>query len=210
MLEELPPLSSMNFFALQSRVFFSQKTGKLDKRFLLPSTSQYLDEEEFAKVYFAWNKEGLIFNVESTTSFQKISYPDFKRGDSVELFIDTRDAKESSWVTKFCHHFVFFPEQSPRGFLGEEVSRFRSDDFHTLCNEELLIVKSTLSVKSYFLEIKIPEECLFGFDRETFNRLGFTYRINRTNGNPQHFALSSLEMNIERFPNLWSSLELVK
>lgn len=60
------------------------------------------------------------------------------------------------------------------------------------------------------MKIFIPSQCLYGYDPKQFDRLGFTYRINRAGGQPQHFSVISQEYQIDQQPSLWGSIKLVK
>lgn len=207
--EDLPGFSPVQFFGITADCFYFKRKLKMEKRFLLPSTVDLLTEESFADVYVGWNMEGLSFIFSVKVPFQKVGEVDFRKGDSVEIFIDTRDLKAKSTVSRFCHHFVFFPIES-QNFLGREISRFRNEDMHRLCHPEDLQVTPSLKEQSYTLEIEIPAHCLHGYDPLSFSRLGFTYRINRMGAFPQHFAVSSEEYVIEQHPATWGTLRLVK
>jgi hypothetical protein len=50
---------------------------------------------------------------------------------------------------------------------------------------------------------------LYGYDPKQFDRVGFTYRINRHGGNPQHFAVVSKDYQIDQQPSLWGSIKLI-
>jgi hypothetical protein len=142
-------------------------------------------------------------------AFQRVTYPDIARGDSVELFFDTRDVKTSGFNTRFCHHFFFLPE-AVDGHQAGEITRFRTEDIHELCDPKELKVKSQLKSNSYQMQIFIPAHCLHGYDSEQFDRLGFTYRINRPDGPSQHFSVVTDDYQVEQQPSLWSSVRLVK
>lgn len=209
MFGEIEPLSSLFFFQsfydakylpLTKKTFFS-------KEFQLPSTSELLEEEEFAKVFFAWNEEKILLHFEVDEEMKKTVFPNFRSGDSIELFFDTRDLKSRKAVSQFCHHFVFFPEEI-NGFLGQEITRFRSEGSHELCQPKDLKVEADVQPDHYRMTITIPKYCLHGFEPTSFDRLGFTYRINRSDGLPQHFTVSSDEFAIEHHPDLWSSIKL--
>jgi hypothetical protein len=91
-----------------------------------------------------------------------------------------------------------------------ELTRFRSEDVHELCQGSALQVNTQKKRDGYSLQIFIPSNCLFGYDPEQFDRLGFTYRINRADGSPQHFCVSTEDYAIEQNPSLWSSMRLIK
>lgn len=207
--EDLPALSPVQFFGLTADSFFIRGAFKPERDHLLPSTADLLDEESFAEIYTAWNFEKLYFYISIRRPFQKVGEVDFRAGDSVELFIDTRDLKTKGIVTRFCHHFVFFPVET-QNFLGREITRFRNEDTHRLCHPEDFQVSSELDEKSYRLSIEIPAHCLHGYDPLSFSRIGFTYRINRFGAAPQHFAVSSAEYIIEQHPATWGTLKLIK
>lgn len=207
--EDLPSLSPVQFFGLTADCQFLRGSLKPEKGYLLPSTNDLLDEETFADVYTAWNFEKLCFYFAVHRPFQKVGEPDFRKGDSIEIFIDTRDLKTKGVVTRFCHHFVFFPVEV-KNFFGQEITRFRNDDTHRLCHPEDLQVIPDLDKDSYRISVEIPAHCLHGYDPLSFPRIGFTYQINRFEGFSQHFAVSSDEYNIEQHPATWGTLKLLK
>ncbi|MBS0629707.1 MAG: hypothetical protein JSS30_05720 [Verrucomicrobia bacterium] len=190
-LDPISPILPIDFFNTQIDLHEVEK-GELKKKHLLPDFSDLLAEDHFADVSMGWEQKGLHFAIE-------VHYP-FAEGDGVELFIDTRDLKTAGFVTRFCHHFLI------EGTTAQEITTFRTDDKHELCNSSLIEVKGNFPKKNYSLHIFIPAECLHGYDPTSFDRLGFAYRINRDEGNRQHFSLSSDYFAIEKEPSLWSSL----
>lgn len=210
MFEDLPSLCPVQFFGMTADCQF-QAAGvfKADKAYLLPSADDLLDEESFADVYVAWNFDKLRFLIDVRVPFQQIGDGDTRLGDSIELFIDTRDLKSKGTISKFCHHFIFYPA-AVQGFYGREATRFRNEDVHRLCHPEDLTVTPKIKSSSYSLAIDIPAHCLTGFDPMSFPRIGFTYRINRTGAPAQHFAVSSNEYVIEQHPATWGTLKLIE
>jgi hypothetical protein len=197
------------FFSLDADCHKWQK-GSFEKSKLyeLPSFCKLWGEEEFAKVFMAWGEDALYFKVLVTQDEIKVSYPDVSKGDSVEIFIDTKNLKTAKLTHRFCHHFYFLPERI-EGKECAEITRFRTEDVHTLAASDDLEMEVKSSKKGYSLEIVIPEKCLVGFQPEDSSAIGFTYRINRSNGSSQHFALSSTQA-IDQHPDLWASVHLVK
>ncbi len=206
--DDLPAFSPVQFFGVSSDCFYIRDRLKPEKEYLLPSTSDLLGESSFCDVYVGWNVEKIAFHFEVNVPFQKIM-DDFRKGDSIEIFLDTRDLKTKGVISKFCHHFVFFPVLV-QNFYGREVTRFRSDDMHPLCHPEDLVVIPHMNEDSYSLSIEIPSHCLYGYDPLSFSRIGFTYRVNRFGALPQHFAVSSEEYVIEQHPAAWGTLKLQK
>jgi hypothetical protein len=119
-----------------------------------------------------------------------------------------RDLKTKSHVSKFCHHFVFTPDEK-EGVHGKETTRFHSDDVHRLCDPDDLSVSVDAKESSYTLKIEIPAHCLFGYDPKQFPRMGFTYRIRRAKAPAQHFAVSSEEYPLEQHPALWATVPFI-
>ncbi len=197
MLENLVPVEPVHFFALQLPCLQTTKKS-LEKQHRLPALEQLYGEKFFATVSLGWHKEGIAICVKSP-SLKTSHFPDIQAGDSVELFFDTRDVKTTGYPTRFCHHFFFLPD----GQAGE-ITRVRTDDAHPLCDPELL--KAKCDGKE--MTIWIPKEALFGYEPAQFKRVGFTYRINRTDKFPQYFTISDEDFAIEKHPAFWASMEL--
>lgn len=211
-LEELPPLNPLEFFTLEGELKYSKTapSSKIMRRsFVLPDTSEWLAEERFAEVALAWSESGIFIDVFVNKPFEEAAYPRFSEGDAVELFFDTRDLKTASFATRFSHQFVFLPE-AVQGISAQEISHFRTEDIHPLCDSSDLQVTTATSKNDYEMQIFIPAHCLHGFDPASFERIGFTYRIHRYRGSPQHFALSSQHFSIEQHPRLWASFKFTK
>lgn len=174
---------------------------------VLPNTGNLCHEFSFAKVAIGWHDEGLGFQILVNQAYTKSFFPEVQKGDSIELFIDTRDLKSAGFNTRFCHHFYFLP-QVVDDHLAGEITHFRTEDSHPLCDPSLLFCQTKLASNNYTMKIFIPKECLHGYDQSQFDRLGFTYRINRVSGESQHFSVVSKEFPIDQQPSLWSSIKL--
>lgn len=179
-------------------------------RYRLPDLAPFCGEVSFAEVFLGWHREGLALHVAVHQPFRRASYPELSRGDSIELLIDTRDLKTSGYNTRFCHHFFCFAEPLDGRQVGE-ITHFRSEeDSHPFADEALFRVASDLDHHAYTLTLFISASALVGYDPAAFDRFGFTYRINRTGGSPQHFSAVSSEFLLEQQPSLWGSLHLVQ
>jgi len=209
--QQSPSLNPVNFFALGCDCHYLAKKDKVPHltQQALPSTQRLTQENGFAKVAMGWHEEGIGFQIHIDQPLIRVSYPEMTKADSVELFIDTRDLKSAGFNTRFCHHFFFLGE-AVDGVDRGEITHFRTEDSHPLCDPKLLIVHSQLGRQDYKLKIFIPTQCLYGYDPKQFDRLGFTYRINRVGGKPQHFSVVSQDYQIDQQPSLWASLKLVK
>lgn len=130
--EESFALSPINFFQMRVDCHYAAK-GVAGQKYFLPNTSQLCGDEYFAKLALGWNEQGIDCLAEVSQPFHHAHYPDVTRGDSVELMIDTRDVKSSGYNTRFCHHFFFLPEPV-EGIQAGELTRFRTEDKHELCD----------------------------------------------------------------------------
>src|SRR6185437_5337543 len=114
--EDSMSLAPINFFQISADCRglngspFPSLTSRNYEKYLLPNTSVLCAEDHFADIALGWHSDGIEVFAYIKTTFQQAYYPDVSRGDSVELFIDTRDVKTSGFNTRFCHHFFFLPE----------------------------------------------------------------------------------------------------
>lgn len=207
--EEFVPITPINFFHIG--VDCQYWGGPKSRKELpsLPSTADACFEEHFAKVQAGWSEQGLHFIVTVDSPVRGVAYPNVSDGDSIELFIDTRDGKTGGFNTRFCHHFFVLPE-SIEGVQAGEITRFRTEDSHPLCDPNDLKIKILTSSRGYTAHIFLPTQCLCSYDPLEFNRLGFTYRINRYNHAPQHFSVVSEDYQIDQNPSSWGTLRLVR
>ena len=198
--ETLEPLIPIDFFNIGVEI-------RLGKKLTLPDTSDLLGEDSFAEVSLCLQKEEVVITALIKKPFEESVFPDFDKGDSLELFLDTRDLKTSGFMNRFCHHFLILPVVV-NGIASHEITHFRTEDSHPLCDPLEIEVRPDFASTRYQLEIVLPASCLHGYDPTSFNRLGFTYRINRHQGQPQHFSVSSRDFNIAQHPSLWASFNI--
>lgn len=214
--DDFAPITPVNFFQINVDAYRLSARDKLSfpglnsrsSKYFLPDTSRLCGEVHFADVAMGWHEEGIEFFVKVNAPFKRVQYPSVELGDSFEVFIDTRDVKTTGFNTRFCHHFFFLAEGIEGDFAGE-ITRFRTEDTHPLCDSKDLIVKPLINPSGVELNIFIPSHCLYGYDPDQCNRLGFSYRVNRSGGFPQHFSVVSDDFAVEQHPSLWSSVKLL-
>lgn len=209
----LPDLRPASFFSLafDCRYILPESWEKTieQRKYKIPNTAFLCLEETFAEINMGWHEDGLFFAIHSSSPATKSSFPDVIKGDSVELFIDTRDVKTTGFTTKFCHHFFFLPNEVDGQDRGE-ITRFRNEDAHELCQAQFLDLITKKTSHGYLLKIFIPAHCLFGYDPKETMKLGFDARINQHEGPSQHFSVVTEEFPVEQQPSLWSSVKLIK
>jgi hypothetical protein len=167
----------------------------------LSDVSDLLVEDKCADVAMTWRERGIELLVKLTGKFSENMFPRYRDGDSIELFINTRNLIGSSSVHKFCHHLIFLPDGS-----GVEMTRLRADEERPLAgNLEAEVLQEG---RSTLVSIRLSDEMLYGFEPSLFAEIGFAYRINRHQGEPQCFPLSSRDIVLESNPNLWGTITL--
>lgn len=206
LLETLPSIPPLQLFAITADL---KKGKELKKGHLLPDFSEYLAEVHFADLLMGWSEEGLTLRAEVHKAFEEAHYPDFQKGDALEFFFDTRNLKTAGFPTRFCHHFLILPKEV-QGVQVQELSSFRTEDSHPLCDPGDIFVETEFTSRSYQVKAHFPAHVLHGYEPVSFDQLGFTYRFHRPKGPPQHFAVSSHFYKIEQSPSLWGSLILKK
>jgi len=214
-MEEEFSINPINFFQISFECpRLEQREGGIfslaldnHKKYLLPDLSKIQGEFAFGKIALGWSPLGIEIFAVIDKPYEKSIFPNAELGDSLEVCIDTRNVKTSGFNTRFCHHFYALPAQV-NGIYAGELTKFRTEDAHDLCDSSKLHVKAEFAKKHYLLHLFIPAECLHGYDPDQFDQLGFTYRLNRYHGSPQHFSVSSAEFPFEQQPSLWSSVKL--
>lgn len=206
-LDDLSPLSPEFCFAFEVNTYSFEKR-ELKKKHRLPDLSELLYEEPFVQVSLGWSMQGIRVDVDVKEPFVDVFFPNFRKGDSVELFIDTRNLKTAGSPTRFCHHFVFLPK-SVDEIQAVEKTRLRAEETRELCDSKLLGVDVDFNRRGYLMKILLPSEALHGYDPEAFDKLGFACRVNRCKEDPMHFPFSSDQFEMERHPNLWAILKLI-
>lgn len=204
--EKFPSIAPLHFFRLNVDLKYGKDLGK---KALLPNTSELLGEEDFADVVLQWHQEGIFAKFLINKPFEEVFYPKYDEGDAIELFIDTRDLKEAGFPTRFCHHFLILPQET-QGIQALELTHFRSEDGHPLCDPAAIDVHTENSSQKFTVTIHLPAEILYGYDPLAFDRLGMTYSIHRPKGESQHFALSSRFVSIAQNPSLWATCKLTR
>lgn len=193
--EKLPPLPPTDFFALEM---------KAKKRGVLPDTMTLLAEKNFAKVALEVGESGIGVSIDFDAPFSQAFYPDYKKGDAVEIFIDTRRGN-SSFMTLFCHHFLFLPKEV-EGVQALECTVFRSDQRRPTSESSDLFIESRFKTHSYSLNLGIPKHALYGFDVEEVDKIAFSYCLYNKERGVQSFGILPEE---SKYPYLWPTITIL-
>ena len=212
LLESLDPLFPLDSFRVCGSVPYAKKEdmtwSKMRKQAPLSDLSAILAEEDFSHVALAWNPDSLCVYLRVDQPCTQVEYPQFAQGDAFEVFIDTRDLKESRFFHPFCHRFLFLPKEV-QGVQAREISLFRKEEGHPLCDPQKLAVAVERHKDSYEMLLHIEGEALHGFERGDRMKIGFSYRLHRAGNRSEAFCLSSSHFSIEQQPRFWASFSLI-
>jgi hypothetical protein len=169
----------------------------------LPSVEKYTLQEEFADVYMGISKTEIFVVFDVQSPLEKTFYPDFKKGDAIELIIDTNPSKVQSVTTRFVHHFVFLP-QPYEGISAKEITRFRGNESRSLVNDEELRTSVHQGKRNYKISITISLNALYGMSGSENKKraIGIGYRVHRYKGEVQEFPHNGQSMHFDVHPNL--------
>jgi hypothetical protein len=163
-------------------------------------------------VRVAWNPRGLGIAVAADgVSAQQLT-PDRTEGFAqVQFWIDTRDTRNISRATRFCHRFVARIQvaKSGRRMIVDASQRpiARAQADAPICRPELIENRVEVGKLAWSLEMFLPAKALNGFDADTNRRLGFAYQI-ADYVRPDQFLGIGREFPVGENPSLWSTLEL--
>jgi hypothetical protein len=204
MFRDIPPLEPVHFVDVSFLLPYSQKEVPAHKKYLLQDMTPFFLEESFTDVYAGFNEEGISFLFKKNDPL--FTPPDPKE-ESIEIFIDTKAQAHRKYAGPFSHHFLI--TYTPfEGYYAREISRF-SGESHPLCSPQDVTVSIEKKRKETLLALWIPSFALHGFDPDT-KEIRFTYKINRPQGEPQHFTCRSSEVNIWQNSYLWAHFLLKK
>ncbi len=178
----------------------------------LPEMTRLGGGEPWADVRVAWNQAGLAVQIETVGTSGSVGSGDRPEGmDGLQLWVDTRDTRNVSRATRFCHRFdAKLVAQSPRSPLSVAVSQkpiARATADAPLCRPEAIQSRAERLKNGWRVEIFLPAEVLNGFDPETNRRLGFTYQVTDPDL-PTQFLGVGREFPLGENPSLWATLEL--
>lgn len=212
-LDHLSAMMPIDFFELNCSLLEADPASIAqvkNKRYRLPHFSSLLAEKPCAEIHMGWSVEGLLWHIEIKGSPEKTFFPEWEKGDAIELYIDTR-ALPSAAIHKFCHCFVILPQIE--GDVNShsschEVTPFRTDEGRPYCDPKYTLIETKVKRGSYEVDIEIMAEGLYGYQPLEVKKLKFAYQIHRYGKEKQHFALSSKTLHIGRHPQLWSLMNL--
>ena len=129
----------------------------------------------------------------------------------VKCWVDTRDTRNVSRATKFCHQFMARLEAAgSRRQLNVDVTQrpiARALADAPICRPEIIEARTSWARSAWVLELFLPAQALNGFDPDTNRRLGFAYQI-ADHVHDDQFLGVGREFPVGENPSLWATLEL--
>jgi hypothetical protein len=181
------------------------------ERYRVPDLMALEGQQPFATLSMAWNDEGLYFGLQVPGKTQyRIDPRNVTRGDCLELWIDTRDVKDSHRANRYCHRFYFLP--GGRGRQGKDpIARQstveRAREQAPPCPEESIQVGLRRQRRGYQMEIALPAAGLNGFQPREFSRLGFNYVLHDVDRGTQSWSIGG-DAALLHDPSAWGTVEL--
>jgi hypothetical protein len=178
----------------------------------LPQTALLDGKTPWAEVRVGWNPNGLAVEVEAEGKLDAFSNDDRPEANhGVQLWVDTRDTRNVSRATRFCHRF---DAKLLRG-SGKEGLRVAVQQRPIARAVADAPIGKSQSIESrverlknrWRLELFFPSESLHGFDPETNRRLGFAYQVSDPDRGGEFLGVGR-EFPVGENPSLWSTLEL--
>jgi hypothetical protein len=177
----------------------------------LPDLSSLDGRDSWASVRVGWNPGGLGIAILAEAAEGQTPGPDRPEGFAdINLWIDTRDTRNVSRATRFCHRFhTHLTRSRDRKGLRAEIAQraiaravadapMASVDFQ---------VQAELTRTGWTVEIFLPAAALHGFDPDTNRRLGLAYQISDHDREDQFLGVGR-EFPLGENPSLWATLEL--
>jgi hypothetical protein len=179
----------------------------------LPQTALLDGKVPWAKVLVAWNAAGLAVAVEAVGKLDGLASDDRPDGQyGVQVWVDTRDTRDVSRATRFCHRFdARLVKGLTKTGLGVEVHQrpiARAVADAPMGPSDSISARADRIKAGWRLEIFLAADVLNGFDPETNRRLGFAYQVSDPD-RPGEFLGVGREFPVGENPSLWSTLELV-
>jgi hypothetical protein len=179
---------------------------------ILPEGARLEGRAPWAEVRVAWNPRGLGIVVQAQGLGDPKLAADRPEGFAdVQLWVDTRDTRDVSRATRFCHRFAAAIRlRNPGRSLVVEVSQkpiARAIADPPMARSGQIESRAELTRNGWMLEVFLPASVLNGFDPETNRRLGFAYQVSDHVREDQFLGVGR-DFPIGENPSLWSTIEL--
>jgi len=178
----------------------------------LPPLSELDGRDSFARVWVAWNEEGLFIagRFPKPTGTVAVNRRRPHSGDGLQVWVDTRATQTAHRASRFCHHFVLLPKGggAARSRPVAWQNRIRRAREHApVCDPDQIRIASLIGDGYYTIEAHLPASVLTGFEAREGARLGFNYLAHDVPAGRQLWA-SAHGFPSDTDPSLWGLIEL--
>lgn len=184
-----------------------------DDNYLIPDLMRQEGADPFAQLYMAWNETGLYFGLQvKGKSHYKLDPQKYWQGDCLELWLDTRDVKDTHRANRYCYHFYFLPGGSGKNGhqpIGRQTTIDNAREQAPPFPEESIHLGLRRLKRSYQMEIALDATQLHGFQPDEFDRLGFNYVLHDTEKGTQSWT-ASRDQERAHDPSAWGSVEITR
>ena len=179
----------------------------------LPDLSSLDGRDSWASVRVGWNSQGLgiavLADAPASKAARNVDRPEGFA--DVNLWIDTRDTRNVSRATHFCHRFSAHLTlsrdcKSLKVEFGQRTIA-RATAEAPISPPDLSTTRAELTRSGWLFELFLPAAALHGFDPETNSRLGFAYQVSDHEREDQFLGVGR-DFPIGENPSLWATLEL--
>lgn len=180
-----------------------QSESFLDEVYTLKTPASQLVAES-VECRLGWHEEGVGVQLELGGGNGNAHRVQF------DLFLDTRDRKETANLSRFCHHFRYtwqFPGRGWENVIGQEQTRLLGSEQRQLATPEQLRGAARAKGGRKIFRCWLPSVALYGYDPDLFSFLGLFWRL-KVGELTRFFSLSRQEVGAESQPALWTSLRL--
>jgi hypothetical protein len=179
---------------------------------ILPEGARLEGRTPWAEVRVGWNPRGLGVVVQAESPGDPRRAADQPEGFAdVQVWVDTRDTRDVSRATRFCHRFAAaIRSREPEPKLAVEVVQkpiARAIADPPMARSGSIESRAELTRTGWVLEVFLPAQVLNGFDPEINRRLGFAYQVSDHLREDQFLGVGR-DFPIGENPGLWSTIEL--
>lgn len=179
---------------------------------ILPAGARLEGRSPWAEVRVGWNPQGIGIAVQAEGFGDPKLTADRPEGFAdVQLWVDTRDTRDVSRATRFCHRFsAAIRLVRPGKSLVVEVAQkpiARAIADPPMARSDQVEARAAAGRNGWTLDVFLPAAILNGFDPETNRRLGFAYQLSDHLREDQFLGVGR-DFPIGENPSLWSTIEL--
>lgn len=174
----------------------------------LPAPALLEGKSAPVEVRACWNAAGIGFAFSGEFENKR---PD-GRAVKVQVWLDTRDARDNHRATRFCHRFeitlsTIDPAAPTTSVEEREIARALGSPARAPADS--IRTSGTLAGSRWRIEAFFNAAALTGFDPETNRRLGWNYMATILGEESKTFGIGR-EFPIGEDPSLWATLELIE